>query len=442
MEKLRKIIDMNMFRHFWARTGFLFGGFFPALALFVVAVTLFCTAAGTAVIYIGVPLGALTLLICKWYGIFCRGWLRKAGFSTSADGADEIAELTSGYEHHRSGFRKVLGIYAQPARWRELLFTVVDFPVAIFTWSIIVTWWAVILNGLTYWFWERFLADPSVSMCFRNCYFGGDALGLAEVMHLPFSDAWLYFIFAVIALLTLIPLTSGLTAMHAGLARAFLTPTKREKLKARIAEVEQSRERATSAQTKDLQQIERDLHDGPQQKLVRLGMDLATAQRRLNEGDGDGTAQLLAEARGRVDETLAEIRQISRTVAPPILSELGLAAAIESLAATSPIPGVVDAQRVEVGEAQATAIYFAVSEALANAAKYSAAKHITVKLGMLDGGVAVVATVRDDGRGGAVIVPGHGLAGLRDRLSGVDGTLEVMSATGEGTLVRVIVPVK
>jgi signal transduction histidine kinase len=425
-ETTRKVKDMGMIRHFWSRTGFLFGGFFPALAVFIVTVTLFCLSVGTAVIYIGVPLGALTLLIAKWYGVFFRGWLRKSGFGNSAENADEAAAVAAVQERKPFGLRKVLGIYAQPARWRELLFTVVDFPVFTATWAIILSWWAIALGGLTYWFWSGYVPNQQ---------------GLSEVLRLPFSDSLLYFFFAIIAIATVIPLTSGLAATHAGLAKLLLNPTKHEQWKARVKEVEQSRERATSAQTKDLQQIERDLHDGPQQKLVRLGMDLATAQRRLKQSDGDGAAQLLAEARSRVDETLAEIRQISRTVAPPILSELGIAAALESLAATSPIPVTVDAKEVEIGEAQATAIYFAVSESLANAAKYSGAEHVTVKLGMLDGGVAVCTTVRDDGRGGTVVVPGHGLAGLRDRLAGVDGTLEVMSSVGEGTLIRVIVPV-
>jgi len=159
--------------------------------------------------------------------------------------------------------------------------------------------------------------------------------------------------------------------LHAGLASLLLTGASRRALEAQVSDLTARREAAAAAETAALRRLERDIHDGPQQRLVRLGMDLSAAERRLAD-DPEAAARLLAEARAQAAETLAELRALSRGIAPPILADRGLAAAVATLAARSPVPTTVD---VELAERPAppveSAAYFVVSEALANVAKHA-----------------------------------------------------------------------
>jgi len=424
-------------RHFWAKSGFLLGGFPVTVLFFSLAVTGFSAAAGTAVIYLGVFIGAGTLAMAHGFALVKQVWLARCGF--------EIPRLPArpAPPGKRQPVRRVLRVYAAGERWRELLFAVVELPVAIFTFTVTVVWWAVTLNGPTYWFWQQFI-NPSDRSGYRDpITHKVQNQGLADVMHLSMGNSWLYFWFGLFTLVTIIPVIHAMTLIHVGVAKGLLRPSRRAIAK-RMAELAESRSQATAAQTRDLRRIEQDLHDGPQQRLVRLGMDLAAAQRRLGSGDSAATAQLLDEARDQVAATLAEIRQISRSVAPPILADQGLAAAVEALGAASPVPAVVDAQPVRLSDATATAVYFAVSEALANVAKHASAHRVAIRLWRADDDGSKSGVVRcqidDDGNGGALIVPGHGLAGLRDRLAGVDGRLDVAVNADGGTSVRIEVP--
>ncbi|HYI55661.1 MAG TPA: histidine kinase, partial [Microlunatus sp.] len=190
-------------------------------------------------------------------------------------------------------------------------------------------------------------------------------------------------------------------------------------------------------EARTLRRLERDLHDGPQQRLVRLGMDISSAQRRMAT-DPDQAQRLLDEAYQQTQDALGEIRQLSRGIAPPILSELGLQAAITALAARNSVPTSVDVGDVRLSDAAQNAAYFSVAEALTNMEKHSRASKCSVEIHPL-GGVVVVA-VTDNGRGGASLARGHGLAGLADRLAGVDGTLTVTSPAGGPTQITATIP--
>ena len=147
---------------------------------------------------------------------------------------------------------------------------------------------------------------------------------------------------------------------------------------------------------------------------------------------------LLDEAYQQTQDALGEIRQLSRGIAPPILSELGLQAAITALAARNSVPTSVDVGDVRLSDAAQNAAYFTVAEALTNMEKHSRASKSSVEIHPL-GGVVVVA-VTDNGRGGASLSRGHGLAGLADRLAGVDGTLTVTSPAGGPTQITATIP--
>jgi signal transduction histidine kinase len=189
-----------------------------------------------------------------------------------------------------------------------------------------------------------------------------------------------------------------------------------------------------------LRRLERDIHDGPQQRLVRLQMDLAAAERQL-DSDPEKARGLLTEAMQQSKEALEELRALSRGFAPPILLDRGLIAALESAADRSPVPvKIVD----ELGSAQIPQeiernAYFVVSEALANVAKHSGASETTVRV-WTDDSPSLMVAVFDNGSGGAVATAGHGLAGLEERLRGLGGTLDVQSPAGGPTSVVANLP--
>lgn len=169
-------------------------------------------------------------------------------------------------------------------------------------------------------------------------------------------------------------------------------------------------------------------------------MDLESAKRRLDPQD-EATVGLFDAALGHSREPLAELRTLSRGIAPPILTDRGLVAAFESAAATSPLPVRLDIGDEATGRFPATveqAAYFCGVEALTNAAKHSGASGCTVHLDTEESSLVLV--VHDDGVGGAHPGKGSGLAGLRDRLAGVDGTLQVHSLAGGGTTLTASIP--
>ena len=204
-----------------------------------------------------------------------------------------------------------------------------------------------------------------------------------------------------------------------------------------IEELKESREAAVNVQESELRRIERDLHDGAQARLVALGMSLGMAEEKL-QTDPEAARVLLAEARSDALEALEELRDLARGIHPPILSDRGLAAAIEALAARSPVPvGVAVEVSTRPAAAVETAAYFVVAEALANAIKHADARRIEISVSQRNG--LLVAEVVDDGRGGAD-GQGNGLAGLAQRVLALDGSLRITSPAGGPTSVRVELP--
>jgi PAS domain S-box-containing protein len=212
----------------------------------------------------------------------------------------------------------------------------------------------------------------------------------------------------------------------------------REIERARTEEMRASRARIIEAADNARRRIERDLHDGAQQRLVALGLQVRLARSRV-EKEPDAAGPLLEEIGQELYEASAELRELARGIHPAVLTERGLAPAIAALADRAP----VEVEVVEVPEdrfpaaAEATA-YFTVAEALTNVAKYADATHATVRLARENGELQI--EVRDDGKGGAHATPGSGLSGLADRVGALDGVLEVESPPGEGTVLRAVLP--
>ena len=225
-----------------------------------------------------------------------------------------------------------------------------------------------------------------------------------------------------------------LLGLHAVLAGMW---GEEEELVERVDELTRTRRGALDVQAHELRRIERDLHDGAQARLVALTMQLGRAEARL--GDHPEAAELVREARGEAKEAIAELRDLARGIAPPVLADRGLPAAAEAIAGRSAIRASVDAK---IGRRPPpvveTAAYFVIAESLTNAAKHAgpgARAHVSVH----DGSDRLTLEITDDGRGGADPA-GSGLTGLRHRVEALDGDLTVISAEGHGTIIRAVLP--
>jgi signal transduction histidine kinase len=240
----------------------------------------------------------------------------------------------------------------------------------------------------------------------------------------------------------LLPLTPwiirALAALDTAAAHALLSPTKTEELEGRIDTLRETQARSVEIAMADRRQIERDLHDGAQQRLLALGMDLGMALEKF-ETDPDAARDLVGDAHQELQRAIAELRNLARGVHPAVLTDRGLDAALSALAARSPVPVHLD---VDLGErppasVEATA-YFIVAEALTNAARYANASNVDVRVKLADSKLHV--TVTDDGVGGAKERPGRGLAGLADRASSIEGALRIASPLGGPTEISAELP--
>jgi signal transduction histidine kinase len=245
---------------------------------------------------------------------------------------------------------------------------------------------------------------------------------------------------AVIGLFLLLAapqITRGLGGADARLSRWLLGPP--SDLAARVTELEISRERVVDAAEAERLRIERDLHDGAQQRLVALAMDLGRAKAKFAD-DVEAAAGLVDQAHAQAKEALTELRNLVRGVHPPVLTERGLDAALSGLAALCPVPVEVHVDVPVRPRSSVEAVaYFMVAEALTNVAKHSRAQHAKVVVEGHGYPGTLTVMVSDDGIGGADL-NSPGLRGLADRVSGVDGRLSVESPSGGPTIIAAELP--
>ena len=210
-------------------------------------------------------------------------------------------------------------------------------------------------------------------------------------------------------------------------------------LRARVEELRASRARIVAAGTAERRRLERNLHDGAQQRLVALSLTLRVAQSRLRK-DPDGAEAMIAGAQEELTLALEELRELARGIHPAVLSDRGLEPALAALAGRSPVPVEVEETPTErLPPAVEAAAYFVVAEALTNVVKYAGASQARISISRTNGHAVV--EVADDGVGGADPTRGSGLRGLADRVSALDGTLELRSPQGAGTVLRASIPV-
>ncbi|MFE1767320.1 sensor histidine kinase [Streptomyces angustmyceticus] len=360
----------------WREIAYLLSNLPLGLAGFVVLVVWLTLGIGLAVTVTGLPLLASGLVACRAYGRLERARARALLGVRVPEPSRPRAR--------EQGFLPWMWLCLKdPVAWRHALFAFLRLPWAAFTFSV------TLVSLLVAW--------PA----------------------LPWLARWL-------------------TNVDRAMVRGLLSPS--DELERRIAELESDRVTVTDTAAADLRRIERDLHDGAQARLVALAMGLGLAKEKLREGRADDSvAAMVDEAHGEVKLALQELRDLARGIHPAILTDRGLGPALASLAGRCTVPATT---AVDLAERPAPAIegiaYFTVSELLQNISKHSAARQASVEVWRA--GDRLLLQVTDDGKGGARLDGGSGMAGLAERLGSVDGLFVLDSPEGGPTRVTAELP--
>jgi signal transduction histidine kinase len=393
-------------------------GLILGLAYFVVIVTGLSLGFSLLVLaLVGLPLLGLTLRLTSWFAAAERA---RAGLMLGIRIPAWPAESRTGY---RWGIVPHWRMLSERATWGEVGYGLLRLPVSAVAATLSVSFWSAALVLLTLPLYNARL--PA----------GGAKLGDVVLRGTPTmaSSAAI----GLVLLLIAPQLTRGFGRVDAGLSRRLLGPP--SDLAARVIELEDSRERVMDAAEAERRRIERDLHDGAQQRLVALAMDLGRAKARF-ASDPEAAAGLVDQAHAQAKEALTELRNLVRGVHPPVLTERGLDAALSGLAALCPVPVEVHVDVPVRPRASVEAVaYFVVAEALTNLAKHSRASHAKVVVEGHGFPGTLTVMISDDGIGGAK-ADSPGLSGLADRVSGVDGRLSVESPSGGPTIIAAELP--
>jgi signal transduction histidine kinase len=390
----------------------------------LVAILIFVLAVGVDVPLIfvglvGIPLLGLTLRLADW---FARSERARFGFMIGARIPAWPCPGSDGRAGYRWGIIPRWRMFTQGATWAELTYALLRLPVSAVTLSLSVAVWALGLVMLTL---------PTYAWTFPG---GGATIG-NTALNRPELAAGV--VVGAAVLLAAPQLTRGLAVADAAFSRRLLGP--RRDLAARVKELEISRERVVDAAEAERLRIERDLHDGAQQRLVALAIELGRAKAKFAD-DLDAAKELVDQAHAQAKEALTELRNLVRGVHPPVLTERGLDAALSGLAALCPVPVDVHVDVPVRPKASVEAVaYFMVAEALTNVAKHSRASQAKVVVEGHGYPGTLTVMVSDDGIGGAD-AGGAGLSGLADRVSGVDGRLTVESPSGGPTIIAAELP--
>jgi signal transduction histidine kinase len=311
--------------------------------------------------------------------------------------------------------------FADESRWRDVLYVAINLPLTVIEFMVVVAVWALAFALLTFPFWIDRIGSSVVV--------GLSSLGILA----PLGGVALLFVAASLSQIVI--------SLHRALVAGLLCTSESRELRRQVETLRQSRSAVIDVEASELHRIERDLHDGAQRRLVMLSIDLGLASERI-DNDPAAAKELILEGQEQARQALAEIRDLVRGIAPSILLDRGLVAALESISGRGPVPTVIRSE-LAPGErfppAVERAAYFVAAEALANVAKHSGARACEVRIRREAG--RLVVEVQDDGAGGARIEATGGLAGLAGRVAGVDGTFSVSSPAGGPTVVRAEMPV-
>ena len=386
------------------------------IAEFAFLVTAISLGAGLAVSLIGIPILIATVYAWRFIAQLER---RLIGALTGREIADPYRPAPAG----ASRWRRLNARLGDPATWKDLAFLLLQLPLGAVAFIVTVTVLSVgvaaVFSPVTFW------AIPD-----------GIDLGLLVVDTLP--EALVLAVLGAVVLAIGIPALGALGRLYGAYSEVLLGSNTDPALAAEMTSLRDARSRIIEAGDAERRRIERDLHDGAQQRLVALALTLRMAEKRLAEGD-PGAAELVHSAGEEAGLALKELRDLARGIHPAILTNRGLPAALTDLAARATVPvEVVAAPTERLPDQVEAAAYFVVSECLANIAKHSQATYATVAVSPQDGQLDVVVT--DDGVGGAMLDAGSGLQGLRDRVGALDGAVAVESPPGQGTRISARIP--
>jgi signal transduction histidine kinase len=411
---LRRVLDVPLRAQTWRHVLYLVLAFPLGLSYFIVLITGVSVGASLAVVLVGLLVLAATVVAWRVMAGIERGLARRLLGVAIPPPAHMEPGLTT-WERARSLLR-------DPVTWKSLVFIALKLPTGILGLALV--------GGLGFVVVVLALA-PAIVAVTPVTFFGW-------IMQTPGQAAPVVPI-GLAGILLLLHLANGLAWLYGLLARVMLGPSTVQ-LRERVDDLRHARARIIEAADAERRRLERDLHDGAQQRLVSLSLTLGLAESRL-ESDPAAAAPLVAHAREEARLAVQELRELARGLHPAMLSDRGLGPALEALASRAPVPvavtGVPERRLPPPVEAAA---YFVVAEALTNVAKYAQAESARVDLAVEHGMLRAV--VSDDGRGGADPMAGTGLRGLRDRVDALDGTLDVHSPPGEGTRLTAELPLE
>ncbi|MGX6608406.1 sensor histidine kinase [Micromonosporaceae bacterium Da 78-11] len=418
----------RLLRQLGIDTQYVLLGFPLGIITIVLCMTGFFLGLGLSVIWIGIPVMVAVLMLARGFATVERNRI----------GPVLGRQVPHPYYKKRpdDGYlRRMFTPLTDAQSWLDLLHGMFRFIPSTIALAFGVTWWSGALGGLTWPLWGWSLPN------------GPDDQDLPELLNLGSgydTKVVFYLVIGAVFAVTLYPVVRGVALLEALFARALLSGV--NELREQVAQANAARDTAqaqkaaaVSAEATALRRLERDIHDGPQQRLVRLAMDLGRAEQQF-ASNPEAARATIAEALSQTRETLDELRALSRGIAPPILVDRGLQAALTALAGRCTVPVELDAPlfgRLE--PAVESTAYFVVAEALTNVAKHSNAGEAQVSVQRIATGLLIV--VADDGVGGASLAKGHGLAGLDDRVRAAGGVLSVDSPVGDGTRLTAALPI-
>jgi signal transduction histidine kinase len=405
-------------------------GFVFATTAFVIVTSLLSAGAGLIIVLVGIPIIALAVEAARLYArieIWRMTLVEGPPLIPRPHRPLEALEDRPFEQRLRGWFE---AIFLDSARWLDMAYVAVSFPLAIIEFTVALTLWTIALSFV--------FAPPLVLLAkAAGAHFAVSVGGIN-----PYVGGAFVFLVGLVLLPVAASAGRGMAILHRYVVEGLLCISPSEALKRENERLRESRSAAVELEASELRRIERDLHDGAQQRLVMLAIDLSLAEGKVDE-DPAAAKTLIAGARDQARQALAEIREVVRGTAPAILLDRGLVAALGAVAGRSAVPTFLDSD-MPAGErlphAVERAAYYVVSEALANVAKHAGATRVQITLRREPRRLGV--WVRDDGRGGATLAPGGGLTGLRDRVEALDGKLLLHSPAGGPTVLHVELPLR
>lgn len=395
---------------------------------FTAVITFLSLSGGLVVTLIGIPLLAATVLMGRLIATVER--------NRSQIFLGDNPPAPTAFNFKSASLNTMWAALKDAEGWKGLLYGVILMPLGIINFTIAVVMWSLSI-GFTFAFATFWLAPRGNGNGFYWITHQGRWHQVSDWVNLGLGVGLTLF---GLFLLGLTPrIINGLASLDRMLIRALCSPSTKGLLNQRVSALEDSRSASVQGAATELRRIERNLHDGAQQHLVSVAMQLGLAKERINDETDPQIAELVTSAHKDAKQAIVELRDLVRGIHPAVLADRGLDAAVSALAARSPIPVDVknEVQRPLPTQVEATA-YFVIGESLTNIAKHSQASEASVRLS--EENDRLVIEVKDNGIGGAHNVPDGGLSGLRDRVRSIDGDMTISSPAHGPTRITVTLP--